>query len=223
MTTVYYKTHRQEAFQVPKSFKTTKGRQKSFSTSAYKWPVSPKVFAKNGFFFHPIDHQVVCVFCGVVFKNFVPIDIEMEHRMESKAPCKKLISINKKRQNVNQIVTERTIQQTKANLELKSLLQEANEKLVEEQTTSNVKVLDLKSNLETVNNELDASRDQVLLLEAQLETATEKVLCKICFLNELDTICHPCGHIFCSECVINTNFCFLCREPVHFKMPLFFS
>jgi len=87
MTTIFYKTDRQEAFQVLKSFKTTKGRQKSFSVSAFKWPVSPRVFAKNGFFFYPIDHQVVCVFCWVVFKNFFNgIDIEIEYRVESKAP-----------------------------------------------------------------------------------------------------------------------------------------
>ena len=48
-----------------------------------------------------------------------------------------------------------------------------------------------------------------------------KFECNICFENDIESVCVPCGHTFCSKC-INGNECYICRLFINSKLKLYF-
>ncbi len=38
--------------------------------------------------------------------------------------------------------------------------------------------------------------------------------CNVCLTNPKNRVCLPCGHLFCHECCLRVENCFLCRQPV---------
>lgn len=39
-------------------------------------------------------------------------------------------------------------------------------------------------------------------------------ICSICYENNINTCCNPCGHLYCNKCIQNTNNCYICRKNI---------
>ncbi len=55
-----------------------------------------------------------------------------------------------------------------------------------------------------------------------LKTSQLGHICPICLSNEVDIFCDPCGHCFCSKCLSNTQYCYMCRLKINKIRHLFF-
>lgn len=53
------------------------------------------------------------------------------------------------------------------------------------------------------------------------ENVNEEDACKICFTYEPDTLCYPCGHLFCFGCLRKCSQCPLCRKDISDKVKVF--
>jgi len=51
---------------------------------------------------------------------------------------------------------------------------------------------------------------------------SSKNMCPICYNNDVDVYCDPCGHTFCQKCV-KANYCYLCRTKIQKVQKLFFT
>jgi vacuolar-type H+-ATPase subunit I/STV1 len=70
--------------------------------------------------------------------------------------------------------------------------------------------------------------DNCLLAEQKKTVISEynnnKLLCSICYINDIDIAIVPCGHTFCGKCTEQmTAGCFMCQKQVHSKVRLFIS
>ena len=45
--------------------------------------------------------------------------------------------------------------------------------------------------------------------------------CSICFTSNISKCCVPCGHTYCSNCIVNTNNCYICRSHIQQKITIF--
>ena len=53
------------------------------------------------------------------------------------------------------------------------------------------------------------------------ENVSEDKACKICFEKAPDTLCYPCGHLFCSTCLRKCKQCPVCRQEITDKVKVF--
>lgn len=49
-----------------------------------------------------------------------------------------------------------------------------------------------------------------------------KNMCPICYQQDVDVYCDPCGHTFCQKCV-KANYCYLCRTKIQKVQKLYFT
>jgi len=51
-----------------------------------------------------------------------------------------------------------------------------------------------------------------------------ELLCKICFINEMQIAFLPCNHVIaCIECALTIKICCVCRQPINWVFRVFFS
>jgi len=56
------------------------------------------------------------------------------------------------------------------------------------------------------------------------ENHSNRILCKICYDNEMNYLVMPCFHISCcEECIKKVNKCPICNNDIHNKMKIFLS
>ncbi|CAG9326952.1 unnamed protein product [Blepharisma stoltei] len=62
-----------------------------------------------------------------------------------------------------------------------------------------------------------------LKMQKRIEELYLKTLCSICYIKEKDTALIPCGHLFCSECLLQTvtAVCPICRRDFRDKLTVF--
>ena len=53
------------------------------------------------------------------------------------------------------------------------------------------------------------------------ENVTEESACKICFASEPNTLCYPCGHLFCFGCLRKCKQCTVCRQEITDKVKVY--
>jgi hypothetical protein len=74
----------------------------------------------------------------------------------------------------------------------------------------------------TFNSILTNKLDQERKLNAELRS---KIIqynkCLICFTNDISKCCIPCGHTYCSNCIINIDYCHMCRTHVQQKINIY--
>lgn len=97
-----------------------------------------------------------------------------------------------------------------------------------EQTLKDVK----ESMITPVQEKLDMIQKEVTTCKKTLHTLagfvnlsrqlSSKNLCPICYHNDVDVYCDPCGHTFCQKCV-KANYCYLCRTKIQKVQKLFFT
>jgi|688.fasta_scaffold867394_2 hypothetical protein len=46
------------------------------------------------------------------------------------------------------------------------------------------------------------------------KTNINELKCSICFENNLNICCVPCGHTYCNTCILNSHNCFICRGAI---------
>lgn len=84
--------------------------------------------------------------------------------------------------------------------------------------------------MESEKNERNCSKisssEEDLYQERDSEILPYFMLCKICFLKEINVCISHCGHAFaCVECMFAVNVCSVCSEPFNYlvKMSIFFD
>jgi hypothetical protein len=74
----------------------------------------------------------------------------------------------------------------------------------------------------TFNSILTSKLEQERKFNAELRT---KIIqynkCLICFTNDISKCCVPCGHTYCNNCIINNNYCHMCRTPIQQKINIY--
>jgi hypothetical protein len=115
------------------------------------------------------------------------------------------------------------------NQELEREAKEVQEKLRDAAETTKERLKELQEELQSAEKvkhekiaELEKEKEVQKSLQDNLE---ESKLCGICFENEKSKALVPCGHVFCSDCVIvfgSTN-CPICREKITNHIKLFLS
>lgn len=56
------------------------------------------------------------------------------------------------------------------------------------------------------------------------EKLRDSKMCKMCCINEYNTVFIPCGHIIsCIQCSFALNNCPLCRQPINEVMEVYFT
>ena len=63
---------------------------------------------------------------------------------------------------------------------------------------------------------LDKNNEFIKRLETKLE-------CTICNDREKDTAIVPCGHTFCSHCIKDARYCFICRAFIIQPLKIYFN
>ena len=58
-------------------------------------------------------------------------------------------------------------------------------------------------------------------IKSKIKKENSKFECNICFENDIEYACVPCGHTFCSKCLNGTE-CYICRTPIKSKVKLYF-
>lgn len=58
-------------------------------------------------------------------------------------------------------------------------------------------------------------------IKSRIKKENSKFECNICFENDIEYVCIPCGHTFCSKC-LNGMECYICRSPIQSKIKLYF-
>ena len=53
------------------------------------------------------------------------------------------------------------------------------------------------------------------------ENITDETACKICFTSEPNTLCYPCGHLFCFSCLRKCKQCPVCRQEITDKVKVY--
>ena len=53
------------------------------------------------------------------------------------------------------------------------------------------------------------------------ENVSEETACKICFTAEPNTLCYPCGHLFCLSCLRKCKQCPVCRQEITDKVKVY--
>lgn len=60
--------------------------------------------------------------------------------------------------------------------------------------------------------------------DVQVETCSDRLLCKICLENECCVVFMPCKHMACcSDCSVNFNKCIICRQKIASFLKIFIS
>jgi hypothetical protein len=89
----------------------------------------------------------------------------------------------------------------------------------------NTRQLVEKKRLDDLINQQDEilnKQDEILnSIKSKIKKENSKYECNICFENEIEYVCVPCGHTFCSKC-LNGNECYICRSPIQSKVKLYF-
>lgn len=83
----------------------------------------------------------------------------------------------------------------------------------------------LHGQLAVVAKNLSASKIKLRLLSSMCSLNQHVTLghaCPICYSNEVDVYCDPCGHTFCKKCV-KSQFCYLCRIKIKKISKLYFT
>lgn len=57
--------------------------------------------------------------------------------------------------------------------------------------------------------------------EKERENGVESKECKVCMVAEPNTLCYPCGHLFCFECLKKFNKCPTCKKGINDKVKVF--
>ena len=76
-----------------------------------------------------------------------------------------------------------------------------------------------------VKNDLKLSREKLKRLGSFYTFSKQMSLghhCPICYHNEVDVFCDPCGHTYCHRCV-KTTYCYICRQKINKTHKLFFT
>ncbi len=60
-------------------------------------------------------------------------------------------------------------------------------------------------------NELKTENNK---LKLDVKEKTQNSKCSICFENDLNICCIPCGHTYCDNCIKNSNKCYICRDTI---------
>ncbi len=96
-------------------------------------------------------------------------------------------------------------------------------------------LMSIENNIEVIEDKISDFRNlfiyiiNKILKTSEINDGSNKKICPICFVNEVNMCMNPCGHTVCNNCVISTrnpyltNKCFSCRTEVKDYIKMYFS
>lgn len=96
-------------------------------------------------------------------------------------------------------------------------------------------LMSIENNIEVIEDKISDFRNlfiyiiNKILKTSEINDGSNKKICPICFVNEVNMCMNPCGHTICNNCVISTrnpyltNKCFSCRTEVKDYIKMYFS
>ena len=63
--------------------------------------------------------------------------------------------------------------------------------------------------------------DEPVIDESEIEQGQDSADCKLCKEDEPNTMCYPCGHLFCFNCLKKWNKCPTCKKVINDKVKVF--
>ena len=115
--------------------------------------------------------------------------------------------LKNKRQNlINQVDT------LNQSLEFLEKLENRKTKDISSLENSKNKIIDGIEKMETIINKR----------KKEYQKTKDTMECNICMERKINCVLVPCGHIYCSDCVVSSNICPHCRTPYTDIQKLFF-
>lgn len=155
------------------------------------WPISmpqtKEQLAAIGFFHTGIKDQTVCYYCGGILANWEPTDDPRTEHARWFEKCK-LTKAHKEQVLLNDAFTRLTISPPEGQ----------SPPHPSEQATSSPQPTD-----EPEPKARDVNK-------------TDFKICKVCYVEELEVMFLPCGHIAtCTKCAFKLTSCAICRKHIH--------
>lgn len=164
------------------------------------WPKSvrqrPDDLADAGFFYLGKGDQVKCFACGGGLKDWEIDDIPWdEHALWYGEVCM-YVKLTRGDEFVKKIKEKYALRRTKRDDETVE-----DQELKDKNQVSKVPDTDIEESMQ-VNNQY----------------------CKICYVNDVDTIFMPCMHVVaCGRCALSMQNCPMCRKPIANRQRIYFS
>lgn len=160
------------------------------------WPSSmkqtPEELAEAGFFYLGYDDNAVCFYCGLGCKCWKEEDTPWEEHELWSPDCKFLLFKDYKQKN-----------------KIKEEDEEKNKKVKEEDE-------------ENKENDKNKENINVKVANKNKEEDNTKLICKVCYEEEINTALYPCGHTICLSCVFSLNKCHICRSEMEDFFKIYF-
>jgi len=80
-----------------------------------------------------------------------------------------------------------------------------------------------EKHLDHLNNEINKSQNLLTINNFKIKKLETRLECTICNDREKDTAIVPCGHTFCSHCIKDAKYCFICRAFIIQPLKIFFN
>lgn len=175
---------------IPSNYKNVANRLESYA-SWENTNVTPQALSEAGFFYTGVDDIVECPYCHINGFNWLLGDDPMSDHALWASNCPFVI-------NGNDVDDEFHYLRVVPELEVPEDIIEIRPHSVPED-----------------EKEITINNAQPICLPESCIIIDEKELCKICFVNKIDRLIVPCGHlVFCGMCSLSINVCPLCRVTI---------
>ena len=87
-----------------------------------------------------------------------------------------------------------------------------------------------KKEINEIDKLINITKFNLLIEQQKLDELTLKnkkiiypeIECKICYVNKINLVIIPCGHVFCRKCLQTQNVCPYCRTKINNIQKLYF-
>ena len=173
------------------SLSYSKDRLRSFEDYLYSLRRLIPALVQSGFFYHHRSDYVICHFCGVLLIHWLPQDDPMQEHVLASPGCFYANLMAPLRDDNNGNTTDNPIH-PKVN-----------------------RIFPVEVNKDTTVPS-NLSEEDLSKLNTTEKSFGDVGTCNVCLSNLVQIVFLPCGHVSCSQCVINLKkfFCPTCRSSI---------
>jgi hypothetical protein len=146
-----------------------------------------------------------------------------ELKIQYKANIKDINDLKIQLQSKNGFIYEQELLEIRQNIidALKLQLEDKN-KIIDNQTKyiNNYKI-QYRANIKDINALKLQLEDKNKIINDLTIKNDETNKCSICLDNTISHCCVPCGHTYCSDCINESNNCYICRGIIHNKIKIY--
>lgn len=169
------------------------------------WPISlkqkPKDMAEAGFFYTGKGDKTVCFYCGLGTKDWEDTDDPWIEHAKWSPKCDYLV--------------------LKLGDEMKNGL--SLEVRSKETESSGAKKESVEKHLGNGESAKQKTEESQISRDSGASAGSSKVICKVCYDQEVDIALVRCGHTVCKNCFTALDKCPICRQPIDGYVRLYMS